>query len=276
MKQIIITAFIVVLIAIIAVYSVYTTEIVPSKKYEEAIALMDEGKTDEAYKILTEIKRYKNSLEVAEDIFIENNLEKLASAEVGDCITFGRYEQDNDLENGREEIEWIVIEKHEDHIFVLSKYALDCLEFDTAFTSDELTWENSSLRRWLNRTFYTDALDPVEQRMILQTDNGKDVTDNVFLLSREEIETIDHFNRTCAATEYAKSMGVYATDSRPDYPEINVENACNWWTRTIGQGSRTVVCIDYEHGSAGSYGSPANDSNKAVRPAMKISIVKPQ
>ena len=277
MKKGIIAAAVVVLILGVIGYSVFTSSIASEKKYEEAVELLEQGKTDEAYKILTEIKRYKNSLEIAEDIFYEKKFEALSSAEVGDIITFGRYEQDNDPENGTEDIEWVVIEKSDRHLFVISKYAIDCIEFDTTFTSDALTWENSTIRRWLNRTFYTDALDPVEQMKIIETENGEEVTDKVFLLSSEEIESfVDFFDRTCAATEYAKSKGAFTTDSRPDYPELNVENACNWWTRTIGQGSRTVVCIDYEYGSAGSYGSPANDNNKAVRPAMKISIVKPE
>lgn len=273
MKKGITAAIIAVFIAVTAFYCVYTADTVPSEKYEEAMALIDEGKTDDAYKILTEIKRYKNSLSVAEDIFNEKKLESLANTEIGDCIFFGRYEQDNDPENGPEEIEWIVIDKQDDHIFVLSKYALDCLQFDSTFTSDALTWENSTLRRWLNRTFYSDAFDPVEQLKIVETENGKDITDRAFLLSKEETETlVDYFDRTCVATEYAKAMGVFATDSRPDYPEINVENACNWWTRTIGTGSRTAVCMGYDSGSGGQYGNAANETNKAVRPAMWLDL----
>jgi hypothetical protein len=193
MKKGIIAAAVVVLILGVIGYSVFTSSITSEKKYEEAVELLEQGKTDEAYKILTEIKRYKNSLEIADDIFYEKKFEDLSSAEVGDIITFGRYEQDNDPENGTEDIEWVVIEKSDRHLFVISKYALDCVEFDTTFTSDALTWENSTIRRWLNRTFYTDALDPVEQMKIIETENGEEVTDKVFLLSAEEIESLVDF-----------------------------------------------------------------------------------
>ena len=39
--------------------------------------------------------------------------EMLKNAEIGDIITFGTYEQDNDEENGKEAIEWTVLAKEE-------------------------------------------------------------------------------------------------------------------------------------------------------------------
>lgn len=35
-------------------------------------------------------------------------LEHPTVARVGDCLTFGRYEQDGNARNGKEEIEWVV------------------------------------------------------------------------------------------------------------------------------------------------------------------------
>ncbi len=45
--------------------------------------------------------------------------------EVGDVIYFGSYEQDNNLSNGKEEIEWIVLAKENRKALLISKYALD-------------------------------------------------------------------------------------------------------------------------------------------------------
>ena len=53
--------------------------------------------------------------------------------EIGDYISFGRYEQDNDSTNGVEDIEWRVLDKAtvdsngKNCILVISRYVLDCL-----------------------------------------------------------------------------------------------------------------------------------------------------
>ena len=41
---------------------------------------------------------------------------------VGDIITFGHYEQDNNLDNGAEPIEWIVLDVQDGKALLLSKY----------------------------------------------------------------------------------------------------------------------------------------------------------
>ena len=73
------------------------------------------------------------------------------NVEVGDVIKFGSYEQDDDTSNGKEEIEWIVLEKDNASILLISKYGLDCQPFYTSLT--DVTWETCSLRTWLNGTF---------------------------------------------------------------------------------------------------------------------------
>ena len=41
----------------------------------------------------------------------------LSTPAVGDCVTFGRYEQDNRMENGKEPLEWIVLDVQDNHAF---------------------------------------------------------------------------------------------------------------------------------------------------------------
>ena len=45
---------------------------------------------------------------------------------VGDTITFGTYEQDNNTSNGKEAIEWTVLDKNGMSVLLISKQALDC------------------------------------------------------------------------------------------------------------------------------------------------------
>ena len=44
-------------------------------------------------------------------------------------LTFGKYEQDNNPDNGPEEIEWIVLEEHDGNLLLLSRYGLDAVPY---------------------------------------------------------------------------------------------------------------------------------------------------
>lgn len=93
----------------------------------------------------------------------------LSVAKVGDVVKFGRYEQDADLENGPEAIEWIVLDEQDGKLLLMSQYALEYLPFHVTQSSSELeniTWENSTLRKWMNETFYNEAFALQEQEMI--------------------------------------------------------------------------------------------------------------
>ena len=48
----------------------------------------------------------------------------------GQYITFGKYEQDGDLDNGKEPIEWEVLSIEPGQALLLSKYALDFKKYD--------------------------------------------------------------------------------------------------------------------------------------------------
>ena len=90
----------------------------------------------------------------------------LAGNRVGDIVTFGNYEQDNNTANGKEPIEWIILDKREDGSLVLmSKYALDSKQYNTQDTS--VTWETCTLRKWLNEDFYNAAFSTQEQAKIV-------------------------------------------------------------------------------------------------------------
>ena len=63
----------------------------------------------------------------------------------GDIITFGRYEQDNNMKNGPEGIEWIVLEVQEGKAFLVSRCGLDMIQYHTK--NAEITWEECSIRQ---------------------------------------------------------------------------------------------------------------------------------
>lgn len=71
----------------------------------------------------------------------------------GSIVTFGAYEQDNNTGNGKEAIEWLVLDYDaaNNRALVISLYALDCKPYNTE--KKNVTWEKCTLRAWLNNEF---------------------------------------------------------------------------------------------------------------------------
>ena len=82
-------------------------------------------------------------------------------------ITFGRYEQDGNLENGKEPIDWIVLTYDEEKTLVISRYVLDNKCFNEGY--EEAEWENSTIRKWLNNDFKNSAFSDAEQERIIES-----------------------------------------------------------------------------------------------------------
>ena len=215
--------------ACIAIAILLTQVIIPSNKYNNAVALMNEGKYEEAIASFGTLDGYKDSSDEilnCEDIILKN-------AEVGDYVWFGSYEQDNDTSNGKEGIEWLVLDKQGNKVLLLSRYGLDAQPYNTEY--EEITWENCTLRTWLNETFINNAFSSAEQQRILLTDvynsrsqccskwnttGGNNTQDKIFLLSYAEANkyldvTYDNDNNTksrVAPTDYAIAQGAWQSD----------------------------------------------------------------
>ncbi len=195
-------------------------------------------------------------------------------ADVGDAVLFGSYEQDSNSRNGSEPISWLVLERGRDYVLVVSEYALDCQPYNQVYA--ELTWEDCSLRRWLNGTFFDSAFTASEQSLIFTTelsadknpeydsDPGRQTKDKVFLLSINEISC--YFNsdyaRFCMPTAYAAAQGCKV------YPDINT---CWWWTRTPGCDNYYATDVRGD-GTFNYIGSDADRDYLCVRPVMLIDL----
>ncbi len=227
---------------------------IKERDYNEAVKLASEGKYEEALELLNTVGDYKES----------NTLIKkyeLYGCKVGSEFRFGSYEQDNNLENGTEEIEWIVLKREENKVFVVSKYCLENKAFNETLAT--VTWGNSTLRKWLNENFLKETFGDKEKAQIIMTtlsnpdyaddgEKGNDTTDKVFLLS--ENEAIQYFEsdseRMAYGTEYVSS----------EY--------CCWFLRTTGNASNAGY-VDYD-GNVGYYEDV--DREWGIRPAMWIKI----
>jgi hypothetical protein len=202
----------------------------------------------------------------------------IENASVGDEIRFGKYEQDNDLLNGKEDIEWIVLAKEDDRILVISKYALDRVSYNDVLT--DVTWEICSLRRWLNGSFLNEAFSVDEQNRILSATvradrnphyswvtAGKDTTDKVFLLSYPEAQ--QYFSsdeaRRCVPTDYALARGAQTSDKY----SVKGKETTRWWLRTPGDYSCYALGVDVS-GLVLRRGDTVNGDVFSVRPAWWI------
>jgi len=194
--------------------------------------------------------------------------------EVGDTFFMGVCEQDNNRNNGFEPIEWLVLDKFEDRLFVISLY---CLESDSYYNPPGVkykytTYEECDVRAFLNTEFYTCAFTDLERSMIALTHNrnddnpdygiegGNDTEDYVFLISHDEcmyyFPTKD--SRRASPTRYCTASGADVSGKW-----------CFWWLRTPGKFRCNAEYV-FHSGRIYTYGSDVGHAQVAFRPAMVI------
>ena len=201
--------------------------------------------------------------------------EEIKPYSVGSVVLYGEYEQDNDLTNGAEPIEWIVLDKNEaGNCLLISKYALDAEAYNEQST--DITWEHSTIRNWLNSEFYDTAFSEDEKPRVLTSqvtadmgpgydiNYGNDTDDKVFLLSLAEanIYFMSDTARICYPTGYALTKGLTV-----------MEGGCLWWLRLVRYddclGFSAAAIVDYD-GSVSEAGGPVSNEFCYIRPAMWV------
>ena len=259
--------------AIIAFVIVLNDVIIPNGKYNDAIALMDAGNLDEAYGIFTELGNYKDAADKAGDIRLTKFKEQLKGIKVGNYIKFGAYEQDNNTSNGKEDVEWLVLEVKDGKALVISKYALDYKPYNTS--NADVTWETCTLRKWLNNDFLGSAFSADQKAMIptitvsadknpeYSINPGNATQDQVFLLSITEANKYfsSYSARQCKSTDYAVANGALESNS----------GNCWWWLRSPGEYESGAAYVDND-GDVEEDGFLVNFGNHAVRPALWIDL----
>ena len=253
------------------------TYILPNTKYNKAKEYINANNNLAAAKLLAETADYKDSSELLNSLIEKDSTLAIYGAKIGETITMGTYEQDNDTENGAEPIEWYVIERTDDKVLLLSKYALDCVAYNEEYVN--VTWAECTFRQWLNNDFISTAFTDEEAAKIKTTsltnhDNtsyrnskgGKNTKDKIFLFSINEANyyLTDPEIMATKPTEYAISQGVYR----------NAESYnCWWWLRSPGSDNRRAARVDINTGNGLSrIGHYVNYNDHGVRPAMWVSL----
>ena len=264
------TAFLVIS-AFFAMVTLTVTVIIPSVKYNNAVKAVEEQRYEDAYLTFKSLYKFKDSQVKATDLLKAHpNI-----AQVGDIIYFGTYEQDNNFSNGKEEIEWRVLEKDENgRMLVVSKYALDCRNYHSSVK--QITWEDSDIRSWLNNDFYSNAFSSSEKSAVKTVTNentgnsdfnvngGNKTSDKIFILSIDEAKRYlpNNIDRMCQATKYAESKGT-ELDS--------LTHNCRWWLRSPGSTLYSAASVKID-GFILNMGTPVSVDKAFVRPAMWIEI----
>jgi len=206
------------------------------------------------------------------------NIVEMSKAKVGDTVRFGSYRQDNSAGKREEAIEWLVLDKQNGKLLLLSKDALDAMPYNEE--KEEVTWATCTLRSWLNGTFYKTAFSAVEQKQIAtvrvenedisycKIEGENDTEDKVFLLSVGDL--LYYFDpdpgaydpaRRVKVTEYAKAQGgKYSV--RDDYAGNGW-----WWLRSAGAFCDHAAVV-YSIGYVDIWGHNVDNRAYVVRPAL--------
>lgn len=187
--------------------------------------------------------------------------EKNHKSSADKTVAFGNWQN--------EKIKWYVLDEKDGKTLLLSVHALD----SRPFSEDPATWDDSSLRTWLNDDFYHTAFTASEQKKILTSDLrngddlkygttvGKDTEDHVFLLSASEAKRYLSKEETLTSpTAYALSQGAYTNES----------GNCAWWLRSPGMSDDGPAYYSSQ-GDIGTRAHGGSETIIGVRPAVWIS-----
>lgn len=188
-----------------------------------------------------------------------------ARLKAGDTMQFGWYKQENGPSDSKQPIDWLVLEKDQGAVTLISKYALDTVCFNK--NSGSTAWKDSSLRTWLNGEFLQNAFTS-EQRALLKTvrvTTGSGITteDKVFLLSIHEAKRYfaSDAARMCLPTAAAVEKGGFRWGNGGTW----------WWLRTSGQLPSSVVNVGAD-GAFNFNGNGITRSDGTVRPVIVLQL----
>ena len=225
-----------------------------NQQYEVAKTIMNLAVTEDDYNNASQefeaISFYNDSEECIKQCrsSIKNLQEKellvikeIVFGNIGDIVHFGNHE-------------WYIINKHESYCTLLSRKTFTKSVFFPM--NKNVTWKTCAIRTWLNDDFYNTSFKD-EKKCIskttldkknaknLESENGFFTEDYVFLLSIEEVESLDYSIRNCGD---------------------------EWWLRSSVRpyGSYGIATV-LKDGTV-NYNGRSVDFNCGIRPAINIKV----
>lgn len=234
------------------------------KEKEEAINFGYSGKT---YNNLEELNHNFSSINT-----VEKN--KKDGSYTYDILKFGKFEQDGDIMNGPEDLEWMILYQNNDKILLLSRYILDAVPF---CAGDIVDWEHSDLRNYATLNFFPNAFGEYEKKRLISVAssnvNDNPVIDYVNVLNMIEIETFFGKEKgrdkvlATKGTPYAIGNGLFVKKDDENW----YDGYSSYWLRDVIVNSRYKYYPDVEYnGHVNRVGYVSNTLNIGFRPAIWI------
>lgn len=169
-----------------------------------------------------------------------------------------------------EPIKWRVIKCENGEALLLSDIVLDKQKYNKRLK--KVTWEKSTLRKWLNKKFMNRAFSSSEQEAIhttkvinednyyYKTDGGNDTLDKIYLLSLSE---------TDEEKEYGFTDSYGMTIKYSNYADL--DDYQYWWLRTPGEKNISAAAVDM---SGKAYlGGGESDMELGIRPVLHLNLL---
>ena len=158
-----------------------------------------------------------------------------------------------------EPIVWQVLAKQADGVYVMSKTVLDTQPFNSVYKT--ITWEECTLKTWLNNSFYNSAFSENEKSLICDNTAGK----IRLLLNDEVINPAYGFANSYVTNDTARMT------TGSDYAKSqNLLSEIRWFLRQEGDMFVAPYVTGY-NGFANSAGNVAF-TYSGVRPAFKLKL----
>ena len=235
------------------------------------------------------------------EVELENS-KKMEEIRIGSTLVIGKYWQNEELEDGKTGLEWIVISKENNRVLLLCKKGIEVKAYDSK--KDKAIWKNCELRKWLNNDFYDETFSEDEKMKICKIslynkENAKymiveheSTEDKVFCLSVNEIDEYygikDYSNDfytgrnadlICDITDYVKKK---ILQSEKSYMNVSNIKSYRWWTRSFstnhgnlhGKESSYKACVVDGNGCVGKESFAKIGIPQLVRPALWYEVVE--
>ena len=169
-----------------------------------------------------------------------------------------------------EPIKWRVIKCENGEALLLSDIVLDKQKYNKRLK--KVSWEKSTLRKWLNKKFMNRAFSSSEQEAIhttkvinednyyYKTDGGNDTLDKIYLLSLSE---------TDEEKEYGFTDSYGMTIKYSNYADL--DDYQYWWLRTPGEKNISAAAVDMSGKAYG--GGGESDMELGIRPVLHLNLL---
>ena len=208
-------------------------------RYKSAKQAYKNGDENTAYKNYNALSKedYKDS----ESKFVALEKARVKNTKIGEVIPFAH-------------MDWRVLDKKDGKVLLLKDNSFGSTPFDKK--GQNVTWESSSVREWLNNDFLQESFTENERNSILETTvkntpnatyktlAGNNTKDKFFLLSCDEV------------AKY--------------YDAIHETKSC-WWLRTPGAAENSMSFV-YKDKTVMDYGYEVTNTNITVKPAMWLNV----